>query len=280
MSDRDRDDLAARARSLLHERLDARLGERLRRDGPRPRDGAGWVDVSAHDLELRCPARWSVPFDDFVLSVRTAAGAVGRLALRERREGEPVGVAVARVAAGLADADPSVAWLASWYGQELDRSGQAALRAAATTWAHGALAAVGGRSLIWATTRQPYDVDGRAVRLKTSWDASSSGARPEVLVVISTRPPADPAAARLAGFNALVDGLLRSRVPDRVRVASAATASTTAFPVSMDLLEPVIDRVVELVGWRVDSDSSPTVPGRWCADCHLLGICPAAPEFS
>ena len=83
----------------------------------------------------------------------------------------------------------------------------------------------------------------------------------------------------LAGFNALVDGLVRRRVPDRVRVASAATASSAAFPVSMDLLEPVIDRVVELVGWRVDSDSAPTVPGRWCADCHLLGICPAAPEF-
>lgn len=271
-----RDDLAAWTRAMLAERLETRLGEQLRPQGKRPRDGAGWVDVSAHDLTAACPSRWSVPFDDFVPSVTTASGALGRLALRERRDGEPVGEAVARVAETLGDADPAAAWFASWYDQELDRAGRAALRSGATTWAVGALASVRGRSLSWSTARERHCVADRAIRLSSTWDASTGGARPEVLVVVTPRSPSEPATALVAGFNALVNGLVRGRMPARVRIASAATASSTSFPVTEELLEPVVDRVVELVGWRVDRDAAPTVPGRWCRNCHLLDVCPVA----
>lgn len=272
----DRAALAAEAGALLSGRLDELLGEQLRRSGPRPRDGAGWVDISAHDLSTVCPSRWSVPFDDFVLSVPTVAGAFGRLVLRERRDGEPVGVAVDRVAAALGDADRESAWFAEWYDQELDRAGRAAVRAATTTWATGALAAVGGRALQWSTRRHNYDVPGRTIRLRTSWDAATSGARPEVLVVLSGRAPSDPALELVAGFNALVDGLFRRQVPVRVRIGSASTASSVAVPVTDRLLESSVDAVVRLVRWRVDRDSAPTVPGRWCLDCHLLDVCPDA----
>lgn len=273
----DRVATAERARTHLQERLDDLLGERLRQTAKRPRDGAGWVDVSAHDLDARCPARWSVKVDDFVMSAPTVAGAVGRLALRGRGPTESVGAAVTRVLAGLGDADRDGAWFADWYCGELDRSGRAAVATAATTWATGALAAVGGRELSWVTRRTAYDVPGRTVRLKANWDASDHAARPEVLVVMSRRAPSDPMLALVAGFDALVDGVLRRQVPDRVRIGSAATGSTTRFPVTWDLVEAAVDRVVELVAWRVAPDAAPTNPGRWCADCHLSEICPDAP---
>lgn len=269
-------DLWADADRRLTERLDAVLRDRLRRTESRPKDGAGWVDISGHDLSTPCPSRWSVPFDDFVVSVPTAAGALARLALRDRLDAEPVGAAVQRVASGLGELDRTAAWFAEWYDQELDRAGRAALRSAATTWAFGALAAVDGRPLQWATSRSNYDVPGRTVRLRPTWDATTSGARPEVLVIMSARSSADPELERLAGFNALADGLHRKQVPLRVRIASAATASNVAFPVTADLLDAAIDRIVELVGWRVDRDGAPTAPGRWCRDCHLLDACPDA----
>ncbi len=272
----DRAALASAAGARLSDRLDELLGDRLRREQSRPRDGAGWVDVSAHDLSTVCPSRWSVPFDDFVPSAVTVAGAFGRLVLRERRDGEPVAVATDRVAEALGDADRESAWFAEWYDQELDRAGRAAVRAATTTWATGALAAVGGRQLQWSTRRHSYDVPGRTVRLRTSWDAATAGARPEVLVVLLGRAPSDPALELVAGFNALVDGLFRRQVPDRIRVGSASTASSTAVPVTGRLLETSVDAVVQLVRWRVDRDSAPTVPGRWCRDCHLLDVCPDA----
>lgn len=267
-------ELATRARAELTGRLDGLLGERLSATGKRPRDGAGWVDVSAHDLGVRCPARWSVPFDDFVMSAATVAGAVGRLALRERDRSEPVGAAVARVLATLDDVDRDAAWFAHWYCDELDRSGRAAVAAAATTWAIGTLAAVKGRDLHWATRRQPFDVPGRMVRLRPNSDASDRAARPDVVLVMSARAPTDPVLGLVAGLDALVDGLHRRRMPLRVRVGSASTASSVAFPVTWGLLDAVIDRIVELVGWRVDPGSAPTLPGRWCSECHLLGVCP------
>ncbi len=276
MTDADRAELAAAARDDLVRRLDDLLGERLRLEQKRPRDGAGWVDVSGHDLAAVCPSRWSVAFDDFVVTAPTVAGAVGRAALRERRDGESAGAAVDRVLRSVDDLDRDAAWFAYWYEQELDRSGRAAVRAAATTWAAGALAAVGGRPLSWATRRQLFDVPERMVRLRAGWDAADGVARPDVLVVMSGRAPTDPALELLAGFNALVDGLLRRQVPLRVRVGSAATASTVAFPVTADLLARTVERVVQLVAWRVDADSAPTVPGRWCRDCHLLDVCPDA----
>jgi hypothetical protein len=267
-------ELAAGARDDLVRRLDALLGDRLRLEQKRPRDGAGWVDVSAHDLSVVCPSRWSVAFDDFVVTVPTVAGAVGRVALRDRRAGEPAGVAVQRVLSSVDDLDRDAAWFADWYEQELDRAGQAAVRAAATTWASGALAAVGGRPLSWATRRQLFDVPDRTIRLRAGWDAADGVARPDVLLVMSGRAPTDPALELVAGFNALVDGLLRRRVPLRVRIGSAATASTVAFPVTAELLARTVERVVQLVAWRVEADRAPTSPGRWCRDCHLLDVCP------
>lgn len=275
----DRTGLAEAAGARLVERLDALVGEQLRRDGKRTRDGSGWVDVGAHDLAAVCPSRWSVPFDDFVATATTVAGAIGRTVLRERRDAEPVGAAVARVLAAADDLDRDAAWFLDFY-EGLDRAGAAAVRAAATTWAVGALGAVRGRALVWAPRRQPVDVPGRAIRLKANWDASDRVAKPDVLLVMSGRSPTDPELEVVAGFNALVDGLLRHQVPERVRVGSAATASTRAFPVTAELLEVAIERIVELVGWRVDPDSAPLVPGRWCADCHLLDVCPEAPDRS
>jgi hypothetical protein len=279
--DRELDDdarleLAAAARDDLIARLDELLGERLRLERKRPRDGTGWVDVSSHDLAAVCPARWSVPFDDFVPSAATVAGAIGRVALRERRDDEPVGAAVARILSSVDELDRDAAWFADWYEQELDRAGRAAVRAAATTWATGALAVARGRRLSWATRRQLVDVPQRTIRLRGGWDASDRVARPDVLLVMSGRAPSDPALRLVAGFNALVDALLRRRVPLRVRVGSAATASSVAFPVTSELLRRAVDRVVALVGWRVDADSAPTVPGRWCRGCHLLDVCPDA----
>lgn len=277
MSNRaDRAALATRSREELRDALDALLGERLRLTEKRPRDGAGWVDVSAHDLATTCPARWSVPADDFVTTAATVAGSVGRLALRDRNEREPVPEAVRRILAGLEDVDPDAAWFAPWYLDELDRSARAAIRAAATTWALSALAAVDGRTLTWATRRQPADVAERMIRLRTSWDASSGGARPDVLLVMTTRSLHDPVVELLAGFNALADGLLRRVVPARVRVGSAAEGTTVAVSVTEGLLRGAVDRVVELVGWRIDPDSAQTRPGPWCAHCHLLEICPDA----
>ncbi|MBS1836908.1 MAG: hypothetical protein JST64_04355 [Actinobacteria bacterium] len=248
----ERASLAARAGHDLLARLDDVLGDRLRRAAKRPRDGAGWVDVSGHDLSVPRADDRSTPTDDFVMSTATVAGAVGRFALRERADGEPVGVAVARVLGALSDADQDAAWFADWCTEELDRSGRAAVAAAATTWATGALGAVGGRRLVWSTRRESYDVPGRAVRLRTSWDAADHAARPEVLVVMSARAPSDPAAALVAGFNALVDGMHRRQVPARVRIGSASTASTTAFPITWELLDATIDRVVEVVRCRVE----------------------------
>ena len=278
MTDVGRAELAATARDDLVRRLDDLLGERLRLEQKRPRDGAGWVDVSGHDLAAVCPSQWSVAFDDFVPSASTAAGAIGRLALRDRRDGEPIAAAIERLLAAVNELDPHTAWFADWYEQELDRSGRAAVRAAATTWAIGALAAVRGKPLSWVSRRQPYDVPDRMIRLRPNCDATTAGSRPDVLLVMSGRAPTDPALELVAGFNALVDGLFRRQVPLRVRVGSAATASTVAFPVTADLLARTVERVVQLVAWRVDADSAPTVPGRWCRDCHLLDVCPAAPS--
>jgi hypothetical protein len=265
--------LAADARAELVGRLDALLGDRLRLTERRPRDGAGWVDVSAHDLAAGCPARWSVPIDDFVMTASTVAGAVGRLALRERHPEEPPGVAVDRVLRSLDDADRDAAWFADWYEAELDRGGRLAVRSAATTWAVGALAAVGGRRLSWSTRREAFDVPERMVRLRANWDAADRTARPDVLVVMSGRPPSDPAHRLLAAFDALVVGMHRRRMPERVRIGSASTASTVAVPIDAQALTDAIDRIVELVGWRVEPDTAPTAPSSRCADCHLLESC-------
>ena len=268
----DRREVAGRARARLGAALHDLLGDRLRDTGPRPRAGGDRIDVSGHDLLEPCPARWSVPVDDFAPTTRTVAGAVGRLALRERARGEPPGAAVERVLRSLAEVDPDAVYL-DWY-HGLDRAGRAAVRAAATTWAVGALRAVGGRPLVWVPRRQAVDLEGRRIRLKGSWDACDRRVRPDVLVVMTGRPLTDDALPMLAGFTALVDGLLRGEVVHRVRMGSAAVATTVAFAVDADLLDAAIDRVLELVGHRLRSDAAPTVPGPWCRHCPQLEACP------
>ncbi len=275
-SNAERAALALWAEAELGSALDRALGDALRRTAQRPRDGSGRVDVAAYDMALDCPARWSVREDDFAATARTTAGAVGRLALRDRREDEPVPLAVDRVLSDLEGVDPDVAWFASWYLYELDRAGRAAVRAAASTWAVSALMSVRGRRLTWVPRRQPADVRGRMIRLRTNWDASTGGAHPEVLLVMTGRPLSDGVVHLMAGFNALADSLLRHVVPLRVRVGSGAAGSTVAFAVTEELLQEVIDCVVELILWRVDPAAAPTNPGSWCRHCHLLDICPDA----
>lgn len=267
-----RRELANRAAARLGKALDLALGDAFRATTKRPRDGAGWFDVSGHDLAAPCPARWSVAGDDFALSTRTVAGALGRLALRERHPEEPPGVAVDRVAGDLFAVEADAFYI-DWY-EGLDRAGRAAVRAAATTWAVGALAAVGGRVLRWQTTRRTCNVADRAVRLRGGCDALDRVARPEVLVVITGRALGDDAVRVRAGFEALVDGMPRRQTVDRVRMGSAASAGTRAFPVTEELLDEAIGRVAELAAYRAVPDSAPTVPGRWCGDCAQLEVCP------
>ena len=267
-----RRELAGRAAARLGEALDLALGDTFRATAKRPRDGAGWFDVSGHDLAAPCPARWSVAGDDFVLSTRTVAGALGRLALRERHPDEPPGAAVDRVAGDLFAAEADAFYI-DWF-EGLDRAGRAAVRAAATTWAVGALAAVGGRELRWQTTRRTCNVADRAVRLRGGCDALDRVARPEVLVVITGRALGADAVRVRAGFEALVDGMPRRQTVDRVRMGSAASAVTRAFPVTEELLDAAIGRVAELAAYRAVPDSAPAVPGRWCDDCPQLEVCP------
>ncbi|MFZ4519115.1 MAG: hypothetical protein ACOYOP_12050 [Microthrixaceae bacterium] len=270
--DEARRELARWATVRLDEALELTMGDAGRATGSRPRDGSGWFDVSGHDLTTPCPARWSVGGDDFVMTARTVAGALGRLALRERREGEPPGVAVDRVAGDLFAVEPDAFYL-DWY-EGLDRSGRAAVQAAATTWAVGALAAVRGRSLRWQPVRRSWNVPGRAMRLRGGCDALDRVARPEVLVAITNRALADPSLEVRAGFEALVDGVSRRQMVDRVRMGSAAAAGTRAYPVTEQLLEAAVVRVAELAAYRAVPAAAPTVPGQWCRDCPQLEICP------
>lgn len=267
-----RRELAGRAAAQLGEAVDLALGDAFRATGKRPRDGAGWFDVSGHDLAAPCPARWSVGGDDFVLSTRTVAGALGRLALRERRDGEPPGAAVDRVSGDLFAAEADAFYI-DWY-EGLDRAGRAAVRAAATTWAIGALAAVRGRELRWQPVRRSWNVPGRAMRLRGGCDALDRVARPEVLVVITGRALGDEAVRVRAGFEALVDGVLRRQTVDRVRMGSAASAGTRAFPVTDELLDAAIGAVAELAAYRAVPDTAAAVPGRWCGGCPQLDVCP------
>lgn len=271
-----RSELAHWAITELADRLEAEIGRRRRPSTGTTPGRPDRIDVSAHDLAAPCAAERSVPVDDFAMSASTVAGALGRLALRERADGEPVATAVARVLAGLGYSDPGEAWFARWCTDELDRSGRAAVAAAAVRWATGTLCTVRGRSLVWAARREVYDTAGGTVRLHGNWDASDRSARPEVLLVMSGRVPGDPLAGSVAGFNALVAGALRQRMPVRVRIGSAATSTTTAYRVDREMLADTIGRVVEVVGWRIEPADAPTNPGRWCGECHLLDVCPDA----
>lgn len=267
----DRREVASRARARLGAALHDLFGDGLRATGQRARAGGGRIDLSGHDVLEPCPARGSVPVDDFAITTRTVAAAVGRLALRERAGGEPPGAAVARVLGSLADLDPD-AFYPDWY-HGLDRAGQAAVRAAATTWAVGALRAVGGRDLVWVLRRPAVDLEGSRIRLRGTQDACDRRVRPDVLVVMTGRPLTDDGLPMLAGFTALVDGLLRGEVVHRVRMGSAAEAATVAFRVDSDLVDTAIDRVVELVGHRLRPDDAPTVLGPWCRHCPQLEAC-------
>jgi hypothetical protein len=268
-----RRDWAVAARDLLAAGLDRVLGDGFRKDVPRPRDGAGWIDVTSYDLTGPCPARWAHPGreDDYLDSAANAARRLGRLTLRARRPGRPVADTVHEV---LSDTDALDGHLRDWF-EGLDRAGRATVAAAAGTWAVGALGAVRGRDdLQWATQNQPVDVPGRTVRLRANWDAiAGRRSRPAAALVMSGAVP-DPARDDLvAGFTALVVGLGPGVVPERVRFGSAAAGTARAVVIAPDLLTAAVDRVLELVDLRARPDDAPERPGRWCGSCHLLESC-------
>lgn len=265
-----RAELAAAAVRRLGEALDGALGDRLARGDGERIAADDWVRIGAFDLGERCLARWSGPEDEpYRDSTRTVARRIGRRALADRRSGEPVSVAVDRV---LADEELWSAGLWEWW-RGLDRAGRAAVRAAAGTWAVGALTAVGGRDLRWATQSMPADVPGRRLRLSANWDAGhGSVVDPTTLVVVTPAPPG-PLDRYRAGFAALVAALGQRRVPVRVRHASPTTGAHRAQAVTAELLELAVDRVVDLAVAAAAPADAPLSAGPWCRRCHLLDAC-------
>lgn len=263
---------AAESRARLRRSLDLELGDRLVRDGQEKVAWEDWVRIGGFDLGERCLARWAGPSaDDYRDTTRTTARRFALGALSERRPGEPPGAALDRA---LEDHElwPSGLW-SFWQG--LDRSGRAAVRAAALTWAVGALVSVGGREVTWVRPARPLvrQVEGRRIELRANWDATFGGAAdPTTLVIVSPAAPG-PMDRYRSGFAALVAGLGRGCVPLRVRHASPTTGSHRAEAVTPSLLELAVDRVVELAAAAAVPDSASVTPGTWCASCHLLGSC-------
>ena len=250
------------------------LGDRLHRDGSKPTERQHRVVVTAYDLGAPCPARWAHPgTGEFMDSAANSARRLGRLALRSWRPPTPLNATVDGVLADTADWDTG---LRTWF-EGLDRSGRAAVASATTTWAVGALGAVGDRQdLTWSRANETVDVSGRAVRLVGSWDAfSGTRRRPVTVLVMSNAAPSRPADALTAAFQALVAGWGPRTVPERVRIGSAAAGTTRAVPITAGRLSAVVDRIVELVSWRVAPELAPAVPGRGCGHCHLLESCDA-----
>jgi hypothetical protein len=248
------------------------LGDRFRKEATRPRDGAGWIDVTTHDLSAPCPARWAHPstVDDYADSAANASRRLGRRVLRARRPGEPVDAAVRRV---LADTDDWDTGLRDWF-EELDRSGRATVAAAATSWAVGALNAVRGRELQWSTGHEPGDQRDRMVRHKAGWDAIDGRRRRPTTVLVMAGGLPDPARDELvAGFTALVVGHGPRCAPERVRIGSAAGGTARAVAITPAVLGSAVDRVLELLAWRSAPDDAVAVPGQWCRWCHLLESC-------
>lgn len=263
---------ATDARERLREALDGALGDRLVREAQESLGWDDWVKVRGYDLGERCLARWAGPdADDYSDNVRTTAKRFALGALAERRPGESPAVALDRA---LEDHElwPSGLWT---FWQGLDRAGRAAVRAAAVSWAVGALTSIRGRGVTWVRPSSPayIRVDGRRIQLHANWDATHGGvAYPTTLVIVTDASPG-PLDRYRAGFAALVAALGRRCVPVRVRHASPTTGTHRAEEVTPSLLELAVDRVVELAAAAAAPDAAPVAPGGWCRYCHLLADC-------
>lgn len=145
------------------------------------------------------------------------------------------------------------------------------------TWCHGASRVVGGRrdGIVWSDPAQPskWNVPGRLVQLRGSVDATSgSVVRGEKLLVL--RDAAPGAADRLrAGYLGLWRSAGTGCAPVRVTLASPASGRREQLPVTAELLDLAVDRVVEVVGHHADPDHAPPSVGRGCRHCHLLDLC-------
>jgi hypothetical protein len=276
----DRSTLLADALLRLDGALGAIRGGALRREDGRPADRSGWVDLTAFDLGAPCPARFASPVEDnYVETAPNAARRLGRLTLRRWRPGVAIGPAVASV---LSERDDWAPGLREWF-ESLDRPGRAAVAAATTTWAVGALTVTGGRTggggrrLTWSERNEPIDVPGWSVRLRGSWDAlTGTRSAPHALLVLRRGAPG-PADALESGFQALACGIGPRTVPGRVAIAHAGSAAPRSVPVTAAVLAAAVDRIAELAAYRLDPEAAPTVSGRWCAHCHLAPDCPDAP---
>ena len=279
--------LANVATTRLVDTLGAVLGDRLvPRSGERPdyfRDG---VSLDAHAVLERCPRRAAHPPDDYQDQVATVRRRIGLMVLRrlgtDASAGDPQWHA--RSPESVADATAHVMsaredWptgLRRWV-DELDRGGLAAVHAAVVTWSHGAWRAVGGRrdGIVWSDPAQPskWNVPGRLVQLRGSVDATSgSVVRGEKLLVLRDALPG-PADRLRAGYLGLWRSVGTGCAPVRVTIASPATGQREQLPVTSELLDLAVDRVVEVVGHRADPDRAPAVVGRGCRHCHLLDVC-------
>ena len=271
--------LARKMTERVCDSVEQLLGEQYRVEpGVRPNFFAEGFVVDAFRVTERCPRKLAGPQSDYRDSVAMTRRRVGLLAVRELANSagtsQPMLVSAA-VQQVMADPTNWPASLRDWV-DSLDRAGQAAVAAAAITWAESALRLVGRDARVkWAEPSQKpkWNVPGRLVQLSASVDAVLGGvATGEKLLILSDAVPG-PGDRLRAGFTALVRTLGAKHAPVRVTVGSPATGLMQPIPVTQDLLELAADRTVEMIGLLANPESAGTVPGRWCSYCHLLDQC-------
>lgn len=269
----DRAQLLAGARAQLAAGMERVLGTRFVAEGRRPRDGAGWLDVTDHALNGRCPARFAHPepsgFSEFTTTMATRN--LGRYVLQQWDGSRPLG----EITNSLLDrSDDLPQWLANGL-EPLDRSARAAVAASVTAWALDAVTAVRSRpDLIWDGRNQKVDLDPYAVTLSARWDARLGDVRSPTTLLVHSGRVADRAVDEVqAGFVALVACFRGRAVPERVRFSTAGTGGTRAVGITADVLDRAVERVLELVGHAAAPDGAPFVAGRWCSWCHLAEEC-------
>ncbi len=277
----EREALASRMTERLCDSVEQLLGEQYRvQPGVRPNYFADGLVVDAFRVTERCPRKLAGPSSDYRDSVAMSRRRIGLLAVRELANSagtsQPMLVSTA-VQQVMADAANWPISLRDWV-DSLDRAGQAAVAAAAITWAESALRLVGRDSRVkWAEPSQKpkWNVPGRLVQLSASVDAVLGGVSSgEKLLILSDAVPG-PADRLRAGFTALVRTLGARHAPLRVTVGSPATGLLQPIPVTQELLELAADRALEMIGLLANPDSAGTVPGKWCGYCHLLEHCDA-----
>ncbi|MEX0768315.1 MAG: hypothetical protein WD029_07580 [Microthrixaceae bacterium] len=276
-----RKDLATRMTERLCDSLDQLLADRYRvQPGTRHDYFSEALLVDSFSATERCPRRLAGPTSDYRNSVAMTRRRIGLLAIREVANASDtsqpmlVSAAVDRVMTDPTDWPMS---LRDWV-DSLDTAGQAAVAAAALTWADAALRLVGRDARVtWAQPAQKpkWNVPGRLVQLSASVDAVFGGVvSGEKLLILSDAVPS-PGDRLRAGFTALVRTLGVRHAPVRVTLGSPATGFLQPITVTEELLQLSADRAVEMVGFLAHPASAGTVTGRWCNYCHLLGQCEA-----